>query len=116
MRLSPVYDSAPMRAWSIHNTLSILPFEIAPDLSMKENIARLGQAFGVDYHKATALIDDTAHLTADYSQRVWGLSQVPESTREHLVGVVTQFKAKMNERSAQIEDPGQDEDSGLSPR
>lgn len=90
-RLSPVYDPAPMRAWSIHNTRSAIPIAFDKDIGgLKENLIALGSAYGLSKNEAQTIIDDTANATKDYGQRVMALKKVPQTTRENLVQIIQQ--------------------------
>ena len=89
VRLSPVYDPAPMRAWSMHNTRSAIPIMFDKDIGgLKENLIALGSAYGLSQNEAQTIFDDTANATKDYAQRVMALEKVPQATRQNLVQII----------------------------
>jgi len=96
VRLAPVYDPAPMRAWPQHNLLSAIPIVIDPDLGgMRENIIAMGRAFGLTPTAAADLLQQAAEKTTDYEERVATLKQVPEPRRNVLRKIVSETRRKL---------------------
>ncbi|HFD39878.1 MAG TPA: type II toxin-antitoxin system HipA family toxin [Anaerolineae bacterium] len=94
VRLAPVYDPAPMRAWPRHNLRSAIPIEFDPALGLGDNLAELGTAFGMSRPAATELIRQTLDDTRDYAERVMTLERVPMERRQVLAALIE------NERKA----------------
>lgn len=85
VRLAPVYDPAPMRAWSRHNLRSAIPIVFDDAIGgLGDNLAALGPAFGMTRNDAADLLLDTMAKTADYAARVLALDDVPLERRETL--------------------------------
>lgn len=99
VRLSPVYDPSPMRAWNRHNLLSALPFEIDDTIGVGGSVVRLGKAFGFHPDEAQQLVRETLRKTRDYPERVRALNNVPESTRKNLI-------TRVKETRLRLEKPG----------
>jgi len=89
VRLAPVYDPAPMRAWSRHNLRSAIPIVFDDDLGgLGDNLAALGPAFGMTRNDAAELLLDTMEKTRDYTARVMALDDVPRERRQALVDLL----------------------------
>ncbi len=89
VRLAPVYDPAPMRAWSRHNLRSAIPIVFDDELGgLGDNLAALGPAFGMSRNAAADLLAETMNQTADYAERVMALDAVPLERRQALVNLL----------------------------
>lgn len=86
-RIAPVYDPSPMRAWPQHNVRSSIPIIFAAK-SLRENIIRVGAAFGLSASEAAHTLDALLQATANYTQRVRELSAVPDERKRNLVEIV----------------------------
>jgi serine/threonine-protein kinase HipA len=75
VRVAPVYDPAPMRAWPRHDLLSAIPFEIEGDL--RSSLIRLGRAFGLTPRRAEEELARLAALSADYPALVEATQAAP---------------------------------------
>ncbi len=93
VRLAPVYDPAPMRAWARHDLLSAIPFEIEGGL--RESILRLGASFGLGLRAAESELEKLAAASADYGERLAGLTGVPAENLERLQGRVGQLRRRL---------------------
>lgn len=91
VRLAPVYDPAPMRAWSLHNTRSAVPIIFDNAIGgLAENLIALGTAFGLSRNESEHIFHETGEVTQDYCNRVMALEAVPLPTRQSLVRIVEQ--------------------------
>lgn len=89
--LSPIYDPAPMRAWSMHNTRSAIPIDFDDGIGgLRENLIAIGSSYGLSKNDATDIFSETAKHTTDYVDRVMALDNVPLATKKNLVTVVRQ--------------------------
>lgn len=94
--LSPVYDPAPMRAWSRHNTRFAIPLIFDDELGgLRENMIHLAQAYQYTKKQAEVLIDEIAEKTRDYTQRVQALEDVPEKNKKLLIEMVNKERNEM---------------------
>ena len=95
-RLSPVYDPAPMRAWSMHNTRSAIPIIFDKEIGgLKENLIALGTTYGLSENEAKAIFHDMGNAAKSYCDRVMTLSSVPLKTRENLVQIVREERRQV---------------------
>lgn len=100
--LSPVYDPAPMRAWSRHNTRFAIPLVFDDELGgLRENLIQLGEAYQYTKKQASNLIDEMADKTKDYVQRVKELKGVPEQNKKLLIEIVNKERSLIKQTGAQ---------------
>ncbi len=88
VRLSPVYDPAPMRAWPRHTLRMAIGIAFEPGTSVYAQIAQTATSFGLSVHQGRDILHEAASATEDYCERVMALENVPPDRREILVGVV----------------------------
>ncbi len=101
VKLAPVYDPAPMRAWSRHNTRFAIPLVFDDEVGgLRENIIKLGEAYQYTKKQAETLIDEVAEKTKNYINRVQVLEGVPEQNKQLLIEIVKK------ERSLLVGFPG----------
>ena len=91
VKLAPVYDPAPMRAWSRHNTRFAIPLIFDDEVGgLRENVIKLAEAYHYTQKQAEALIDEVADKTKNYIQRVEELNGVPEQNKNLLIKIVSE--------------------------
>jgi len=95
LALSPVYDPAPMRAWSRHNMRMSIPIEFDHETSVYAQIAATATAFGMTEKQGREFLLDAAEKTKDYCERVMALKNVPEERRLSLVGQVQREREEL---------------------
>ncbi|MHB8535186.1 MAG: HipA domain-containing protein, partial [Sulfuricaulis sp.] len=95
IRLSPVFDPAPMRAWDRHDLLSALPFYIDDARGLAYSVARVGESFGMTAKAAMEMLHDLTKATREYPERVLNLKAVPEETKKRLAARVKAVRAKL---------------------
>ena len=93
--LSPVYDPAPMRAYSQHNLLMVMPFagltinkSMVPSNIGLRLLKMAGLAFGISEDKARNIMAHMLAITVDYPDRIQTLvtaNRVPAETARHLI-------------------------------
>lgn len=87
--LSPVYDPAPMRAWSRHNTRFAIPLIFDDEVGgLRENLIKLGEAYQYSKKQAESLIDEISDKTKNYPDRIQALKDVPEQNKQLLIEIV----------------------------
>lgn len=94
VRLSPVYDPAPMRAWPQHNIRSAIPIDFdGPDLAA--NFIRIGTAFGMSSKGAAQVLHEILDATANYTGRVMELENVPRARKQLLVDILSKERGEL---------------------
>ncbi len=102
---SSVYDPAPMRAYSQHDMLSVMPFgDYAEMLTGQDQPVGFAQAIdnfastcGLPAAQKDGIIDQLLTVTRNYSQRVGELHSVPEENRERLISRVDEVRRRFDE-------------------
>ena len=92
-----VYDPTPMRAYSIHNMLSVMPFgdygEIIPrrdlPVGLTEALKRLSHHLNVPPTALKTTVEDCFAATESYVDRVAELQTLPELNKSNLIQIVT---------------------------
>jgi serine/threonine-protein kinase HipA len=89
LRLSPVYDPAPMRAWARHDLRFAIPIDFDNKLGgVAENLIALAPAFGMSESRARDTLHELRDKTRDYPERVMALEHVPVERRLRLRDLV----------------------------
>lgn len=103
LSFSPVYDPTPMRAYSIHNMLAVMPFgnygelddRTAEPVRLRQGIRNLARHLGIP----PAVRDDLLHrsllATADYADRVRALQTLPAQHRQQLCTILETVRAQL---------------------
>lgn len=89
---SPVYDPTPMRAYSIHDMLTAMPFGDYGDIpdgqdepiGLKQAWERFAKGLGIKRNDWLAVVDGALKATADYPDRVSRLATLPDANKDHL--------------------------------
>ncbi|HEB92328.1 MAG TPA: type II toxin-antitoxin system HipA family toxin [Gammaproteobacteria bacterium] len=92
---SPVYDPTPMRAYSIHNMLNVMPFGNYGEfvtghddpIRFGEALQRFARACGIRPSDAGGIITDILEKTNDYPERIDALGRVPPPNKKELTSV-----------------------------
>lgn len=95
VRLSPVYDPAPMRAWPQHNMRSAIPLLFRDQYTVGANLIRFGKVFGYPEAKARKLWAQMLEATENYMERLVALDGVPDARKKALIGIVEKERAIM---------------------
>ncbi len=101
---SPVYDPVPMRAYSIHNILSAMPFGHYGDYTAKQNRPRgftqavkaFNQSLGFDKNQLSALIDELLSITDNFAHQVNALKSLPQENRKNLIRIHDDIKHRLS--------------------
>lgn len=88
VRVAPVYDPAPMRAWPRHDLRSAIPIAFDDALSVRDNLLELGTVFGLRRAEVESLFEAFLQGTRTYAERVLALAAVPEPRRRQLADIV----------------------------
>ncbi len=95
VRVAPVFDPTPMRAWDRHDLVSALPFYIDEKQHLGYSVARVGESFGLTRAVAADILHELLKATKDYPERVLALKDVPDVNRKNLANRVKTFRAKL---------------------
>ena len=95
LAFSPVYDPTPMRAYSIHNMLTPMPFGQYGEVSLGEALVRFTRNLGFRKNYLLDLIDEVLAVTRDYADRIRALKSLPDRNRENLVSIVESVKSEL---------------------
>ena len=101
---SPVYDPTPMRAYSIHNMLSVMPFghygETDDVTGTVVNLAvavhNLAKHLGISPATLDEMIGKALQVTEHYSERLNALASLPEANRKNLVAIVERVRGQLS--------------------
>jgi len=102
-RFSPVYDPTPMRAYSLHDLLTPLPFGdygqpvagLDHPVTLTEAVARFGGALGIRPDERAALLGRALAATTDYPDRVAALARLPEPNKRRLESIAREVRAQL---------------------
>ncbi len=99
---SPVYDPTPMRAYSRHDMLCVMPFGDygEPDASGKPvdfpaAVLRLSRNLGISRQVLKGMLEEVLEVSRDYGQRVGSLPGLPEANKIHLQEIVRDMRKKL---------------------
>lgn len=95
VRVAPVFDPAPMRAWDRHDLISALPFYIDDKHDLGYSVTRVGESFGLTRTAASDILHDLMTATQDYPQRVLALNDVPDVNKKNLASRVKSLRARL---------------------
>jgi serine/threonine-protein kinase HipA len=95
VRVSPVFDPTPMRAWDRHDLISALPFYIDANHGLGYSVARVGESFGLTRAGAADILHELMTGAKDYPERVLALKDVPEVTKKNLADRVKTLRNKL---------------------
>ncbi len=104
LAFSPVYDPTPMRAYSIHNMLSVMPFggygetdeASGTTTGLAAAVRQLAKHLGIAPAMLEEMIGKALEATEHYSERLRALASLPEANRENLVRIVEQVRGQLN--------------------
>ncbi|NCO56898.1 MAG: HipA domain-containing protein [Deltaproteobacteria bacterium] len=102
-RFSPVYDPTPMRAYSLHDLLTPLPFgdygqQVAGQerpVGLAAAVARFAAALGIRRDEQAALLASALTATADYPERIAALTRLPEANKQRLQAIAREVRAQL---------------------
>ena len=101
---SPVYDPTPMRAYSIHNMLSVMPFghygetDAADGTAVNLAVAvqNLARNLGISPATLAEMTGKALQVTEHYSERISALASLPEANRKNLVAIVERVRGQLS--------------------
>lgn len=102
MSWSPVYDPTPMRAYSRHNMLAVMPFgnygeadKAGTAIGFEDALLQLAKGFGFSKKTLRDLIEATLSVTQDYAARVDALQTLPAGNKALLIQTTNKIRAQL---------------------
>ncbi|HEX9593916.1 MAG TPA: HipA domain-containing protein [bacterium] len=100
---SPVFDPTPMRAYSLHDLLTPLPFGeygqlpdgVATPVGLTKAVVRFARGLGIRRDEAAALVREALRATDDYVDRVRGLTILPDPHRRRLEEICLDMRRRL---------------------
>lgn len=96
---SPVYDPTPMRAYSRHDMLCVMPFgnygemdEKGRPIDLPEGLHRLARNLTIAKKQLQGMIQEVLTLTKDYTERVTDLASLPDANKQHLAAILARVR------------------------
>ena len=104
LEFSPVYDPTPMRAYSIHNLLSVMPFGHYGEMDESSGAAtglaaavrNLARNLGIPPAMLEEMMGKALKVTEHYSERLHALASLPEANRKSLVAIVEKVRGQLS--------------------
>lgn len=95
VRVAPVFDPTPMRAWDRHDLISALPFYIDANHNLGFSVIRVGESFGLTRAVATDILHELMTATRDYPERVLALDDVLDVNKKNLADRVKSLRIRL---------------------
>jgi len=100
---TPVYDPTPMRAYAIHNMLSVMPFgdygQLLNDrdepVNLLQAIQRLAKHIGVTPSQLNEIVQSSLLATESFTDNVAALKTLPELNKNNLIAIVTKIRVQI---------------------
>ena len=100
---TPVYDPTPMRAYPLHNMLSVMPFGNYGELiknndepvGLNQAITNLASNLNIKKSKVKNVIDECLKVTDGYSERVAELTTLPDDNKLKFTEVLNIVRKKI---------------------
>lgn len=103
LAFTPVYDPTPMRAYSRHDMLSVMPFGNYGELLDKrespikllEAVQRFAHHSGITKNRCIELVHELLESSKDFTARVGELKTVPDENKSRLISRVKGVRTKL---------------------
>ena len=100
---TPVYDPTPMRAYTIHNMISVMPFGDYGEylekgdkpVNLLEAIHRLAKHLNITPTELDEVIHSSLAATQSYSSDIAALKSLPILNKNNLIRIVTDIREKI---------------------
>ena len=104
---SPVYDPTPMRAYSQHDMLSVMPFgqygEILDKqdtpVKLVEAVQRFAHHSGISNNQGKELVHELLDSSKDFTERVRNLNSLPDENKTRLITRIEDVRKKLGKFS-----------------
>ena len=101
-QFTQVYDPTPMRAYAIHNMLSVMPFgdygqtnKDDEPIKLSDAILTLAKNLNIKPTECQQIIYDCLEVTNDYEERVLQLKTLPELNKNNLINIVKNIRQQI---------------------
>ncbi len=102
-KFTPVYDPTPMRAYSLHNMLAVMPFgdygqiidSSAEPVSLQQGLKRLAKNLGITPSQQHQILTECLAVTEGYDSRVNSLSSLHKDNKSNLIACVAKVRHKL---------------------
>ena len=103
-RFTPVYDPTPMRAYSQHDLLSVMPFGnygempagASEPVRFAEAVVRFAKTCGLTRTQAQDTVNELMAVTESYEDRLNALATLPEENKARLIARVRDVRMKLS--------------------
>lgn len=103
-RFTPVYDPTPMRAYSQHDLLSVMPFGgygempagASEPIRFAEAVAHFAKTCGLTRPQAQDTVNELLAVTESYEDRLSALATLPEENKARLIARVRDVRKKLS--------------------
>ena len=103
-RFTPVYDPTPMRAYSQHDLLSVMPFGDYGEMpfgarepvKLFDAMARFAKTCGLTRTQAQEAVNELLAVTESYESRVAALAKLPDENKARLISRVRDVRKKLS--------------------
>ncbi len=102
LAFTPVYDPAPMRAYSIHNMLAVMPFgnygeTTANDkvVGLREALLKLANNLGIKKTERESIMDRSLQVTENLDERIHSLQRLPQDNKNNLVDIIGRVRRQL---------------------
>ncbi|MDH5484419.1 MAG: HipA domain-containing protein, partial [Gammaproteobacteria bacterium] len=100
---TPVYDPTPMRAYTIHNLLTVMPFgdygelldRQATPVGLVDALRRFAANLNISRSTLAAQVCELLAVTESYPDRVAALTTLPDKNKANLVGIVNRMRQQL---------------------
>lgn len=100
---TPIYDPTPMRAYAIHNMLSVMPFgdygqlldKHDTPIGLLEGLQRFSKHLGIPPRQLHYTIEECLKVTASYSDSVNQLTSLPQKNKDNLIQIVRRVRKQL---------------------
>ena len=100
---TPVYDPTPMRAYTIHNMLSVMPFgdygeylqKRNDPVSLVEAVQRLARHLNITPSELDEVLQSSLNATESYSSDIAALKTLPILNKNNLIRIVNDIRDKI---------------------
>jgi len=103
LEFSPVYDPTPMRAYSQHDMLSVMPFGQYGEILDKQDtpvklieaVQRFAHHSGISNNQGKELVHELLDSSKDFTERVSELNSLPDDNKTRLISRVNDVRKKL---------------------
>jgi serine/threonine-protein kinase HipA len=102
LSFTPVYDPAPMRAYSIHNMLAVMPFGNYGDsgaddrvVGLREALVNFASNLGIKKQTRENIVHRMLDATENLAVRIQALQRLPQDNKKNLIDIVGRVRRQL---------------------